>query len=50
MALKHKRVVFAPTDGALYLCERSDEWHMRGIKWTDAIGLDVIYTLSLIHI
>ncbi len=46
MALKHKRVVFAPTDGALYLCERSDEWQRRGIKWTDAIGLDVIYTLQ----
>lgn len=45
MALKHKRVVFAPTDGALYLCKRSDEWYSRGIKWTDATGLDAIHTL-----
>lgn len=45
MTLKHKRVVFAPTDGALYLCKRSDGWYNRGIKWTDAVGLDVVYTL-----
>ena len=33
MALKRKRVVFAPTDGVLELYGRHSSWYIRGVNW-----------------
>ena len=45
MALKHKRVVFAPTDGVAYLCEDTLERLERGVDFSTASGLRFIYSL-----
>ena len=44
--LRAKSAVFAPTDGVLSLCRRTDGWSARGIDWTGSAGLEAVCELA----
>lgn len=45
MALKAKRVVFAPTDGVLWLCKAAGARLNQGCEWDTDEGLEKLYEL-----